>query len=160
MTAYTTGTTSVAAQTLTGGFAVVAAAFLKDSVVEMIPWLTVMYVAILTDLVSALRRCNLTGEGIRISRAVRNTMGKAVTYTSFTLLVCMVEVACQRTMHLDRWACLVIILVEICSIISNILKPKGYDIDIGRMIAAIIGGFFGKSLNLSDFIRKINKKGK
>ncbi|MCD7721233.1 MAG: hypothetical protein LUI09_03290 [Prevotellaceae bacterium] len=145
------------ASTLTGGFGVIAAAFLRESVAEMIPWLITMFAAILCDLVSALRRCRLTGEEVRISRAVRNTMGKTVTYTSFTLLVCMVEVACDKSMHLDRWACLIVILVEICSVISNLLKPKGYDIDIARMVTDILGGLLGRSFNISDFIHKTKK---
>ncbi len=126
-----------------GGFSVVATTFLHQSIEEMIPWLLVMFAVIVCDLVVALRRCLILGEAVRISRAVRATMGKAVTYFSFVLMVCMLEVACQCNLHLDRWACLVVCAVEFASIISNLLKPKGLNVDYVETLSQVLKRMFG-----------------
>ncbi len=102
-----------------------------------------MFAVIVCDLVVALRRCALMNEQVRISRAVRATMGKAVTYFSFVLMVCMMEVACQGGMHLDRWACLVVCAVEFASIISNLLKPKGLNVDYVETLSKVLQRMFG-----------------
>ncbi len=126
-----------------GGFSAVAAAFVQESVVAMIPWVLVMFAVVFCDLCFAIRKCLLMGETVRISRAVRRTMGKVVTYFSFVLMVCMIEVAEGSSMHLDRWACLVVCAVEFSSIMSNILQPKGCDVDFVRVFAEVVRKWFG-----------------
>ncbi|MCD8206468.1 MAG: phage holin family protein [Bacteroidales bacterium] len=133
-----------------GGFSVVAMTFLQESVVAMIPWLFVMFAVIFCDLCFALRRCVLTGESIRISRAVRRTMGKCVTYFSFVLMVTMIEVAEGGSLHIDRWACLLICAVEFSSILSNILQPKGYDVDFVKAFTVVVRKWFGVEVDKLD----------
>ena len=70
------------------------------------------------------------GEKVRFSRAIRATMGKMVTYFAFVCMVCMINVAAQLDWRLDVYSCLFVCFIEGCSIIGNILKPKGLTVDI------------------------------
>ncbi len=122
-----------------GGFSAVAVVYLQEAVVAMIPWALCMFAVIACDLFSALRRCWLMGEELRLSRAVRATMGKTVTYFSFVLMVCMMETAAGGTLHIDRWACLVVCAVELSSVLGNILRPKGYSADVWKAVCRALG---------------------
>lgn len=116
--------------TIQGGFASVAMAFISESLSHMIPWLIVSMVVILTDLAFGVRKCLLMGEEVRFSRAVRGTMGKMVTYFAFVCMVCMITVAAGIGFKFDIYSCLLVCFIELCSIIGNILKPKGININI------------------------------
>ena len=70
------------------------------------------------------------GEEVRFSRAVRNTMGKMVTYFAFVCMVCMICVASGEKYQIDIWSCLLVCFIEGCSIIGNILKPKGINFNL------------------------------
>ena len=83
----------------------------------------------------------MTGEKVRFSRAIRATMGKMVTYFAFVVMVCMINVAAGNIYKIDVYSCLLICFIEGCSIIGNILKPKGYSFN---MIKAL--GLFGKKV--------------
>ena len=77
-------------QSVSGGFASIATAFVMESLSHMIPWLIATAAVITCDLVFGLRKSMMLGEDIRISKAIRRTMGKMVTYYSFVCMVCMV----------------------------------------------------------------------
>lgn len=117
-----------------GGFASLATAFVMESLEHMLPWLMVTLVVILCDLVCGLRKSMLMGEKVRFSSAVRRTMGKMVTYFAFVVMVCMITVAAGSVWKIDIYACLLVCLIEGVSIIGNILKPKGYDIDLHKVL--------------------------
>ena len=65
-------------------------------------------------------------------------MGKMATYFAFVCMVCMVEVAAGGY-GIDKWACLLVCFIEFCSIVSNILKPKGYTFNVKKLFALLAG---------------------
>ena len=121
---------SLIGHTIQGGFAGIASAFITQTLEHMIPWLMVSAAVILCDLAFGVRKSLLMGEEVRFSRAVRNTMGKMVTYFAFVCMVCMICVASGQKYGIDKWACLLVCFIESCSIVGNILKPKGIDFNL------------------------------
>ena len=115
--------------TTTGGFAAIATAFVSESLQNMIPWLIVSCAVILCDLLFGVRKSMLMGEKVRFSRAIRATMGK------------MITVASHSEYPIDVYSCLLVCFIEGCSIVGNILKPKGININV---IGAL--GVFGKKV--------------
>lgn len=118
-----------------GSFSAVAMGFIQDSIVHMIPWLIVTCAVIVCDLICGLRCSMMLGEEIRFSSAVRRTMGKMVTYFAFCVMMCMISVATGSGNHIDKYACLSVCFIECCSIFNNILKPKGYNLDMQKALA-------------------------
>lgn len=116
--------------TVQGSFAGIASAFIGQTLSHMIPWLMVTAAVILCDLAFGVRKSLIMGEEVRFSRAVRNTMGKMVTYFAFVCMVCMICVASGEQYGIDQWSCLLVCFIEGCSIIGNILKPKGIDFNL------------------------------
>lgn len=116
--------------TIQGSFASVATAFIMESLQHMIPWLIVSFFVIITDLAFGVRKSMLMGEEVRLSRAIRATLGKMVTYFAFVCMVCMINVATGKDWQIDVYSCLLVCFIEGCSIIGNILKPKGIKIDM------------------------------
>lgn len=127
--------------TTTGGFAAIAGAFVIESLQHMIPWLIVSCAVILCDLAFGVRKSLLTGEKVRFSRAIRATMGKMVTYFAFVCMVCMISVASHNEYPIDVYSCLLVCFIEGCSIVGNILKPKGIVVNLAGVL-----GVFGKKV--------------
>ena len=117
-------------QGIQGGFVGIASAFVSESLSNMIPWLIVMLMVILTDLAFGIRKSIYRGEEVRFSHAVRATMGKMVTYFAFVVMVCMINTAMGETCAIHKWSCLLVCFIEGCSIIGNYLKPKGVDLNL------------------------------
>ena len=132
-------------QGVSSGFAAVATTFIQESLSHMVPWLIVSCAVVLCDLAFGLRKSMLMKEGIRISRAFRCTMGKMVTYFSFVCMVCMINVAAGNDYAIDKWTCLLVCGIEFLSIIRNILKPKGYSLNVKVLVAALLGKATGSS---------------
>lgn len=123
----------------TGGFASIASAFVRESLSHMIPWLIVTLAVIVCDLAFGIRKSKMMSEEVRFTRACRRTMGKIVTYFSFVCMVCMINTASGGEYGIDKWSCLFVCFLELCSIVSNILKPKGYSLNVREIISIIIG---------------------
>ena len=143
-------------QAVSGGFATLATAFIQESLSHMVPWLIATGAVIFCDLCFGIRKSLLMREEVRVSKAFRRTMGKMVTYFSFVCMVCMVSVAADAGYHIDRWACLLVCGIEFFSIIGNILRPKGYDINLGKLLSALVGKAAG--LEREDVEGIIEKK--
>lgn len=147
-------------QIVSGGFASVAGAFVQESLGHMIPWLIATAAVILCDLICGIRKSIYMDEDVRFSKAIRRTLGKCVVYFSFVCMICMIDVASGGGKLIDKWACLLVCFIEGCSIISNILKPKGYNFNIIRAL-----GVFGKKVfdvekeDMSEIITKDKKEG-
>lgn len=124
---------------VSGGFSAVASAFIQESLSHMIPWLIVSCAVIVCDLAFGIRKSMLMHESVRFSSAARRTMGKMVTYFSFVCMVCMINVAAGNDYGIDKWSCLLVCFIEFCSIVSNILKPKGYSLNLKELVALLIG---------------------
>lgn len=116
------------------GFSSIASAFVVESLEHIVPWLIVTFCVIVCDLVCGLRKSLVMGDDIRFSRAIRATMGKMVTYFAFVVMVCMVSVAAGNEYGIDKWSCLLVCFIEGCSIISNILKPKGVNVNFVSLV--------------------------
>lgn len=138
---------------VTGGFAAIASQFVTESIGHMIPWLIVSGAVILCDLVCGIRKSLLMDEEVRFSSAVRRTMGKMITYFSFVVMVAMIDVAAQTEMSIDKWACLLVCFIEGTSIVSNILKPKGYNVNLIKAIALLFENKLGVD-GVEDVITK------
>lgn len=121
---------NIVTQSIPGGFAVIASSFIMQSLEHMIPWLIVSFSVIICDLAFGVRKSLLMNEEVRFSGAIRRTMGKMVTYFAFVCMVVMINIASGDEWNIDIYSCLFVCFIEFCSIISNILKPKGYDFNI------------------------------
>lgn len=138
-----------------GSFSTVAMGFIQESIVHMIPWLMVTMAVILCDLAFGIRCSMLMGEKVRFSSAARRTMGKMVTYFAFVVMVCMISVATDTNNKIDIYSCLLVCFIEGCSIMSNLLKPKGYSLDFAKVVS-----LFGRKMlkvdkeDLEDVITK------
>lgn len=122
-------------QTVPGGFAIAASNFLVASLNDMIPWLFVSFFVVLCDCAFGIRKSFLMNEAVRFSSAIRRTMGKMVTYFAFVCMVVMINIASGKDWQIDVYACLLVCFIEFCSIISNILKPKGINLDLIAVIS-------------------------
>lgn len=121
---------NIVTQSIPGGFAVIASSFIIQSLEHMIPWLIVSFSVIICDLAFGVRKSLLMNEEVRFSGAIRRTMGKMVTYFAFVCMVVMINIASGDKWNIDIYSCLFVCFIELCSIISNILKPKGYDFNV------------------------------
>ena len=138
-----------------GTFAAGASVFLADTINTMIPWLLAMFAVIVCDLIAGVRKSLKLGVHVSPSRAVRETMGKMVTYFAWVVMACMIEAAAEHTMSIAMWACLLVCAIEGISIIGNILKPHGYDMSLKGGIALVLGQIFGRSEGeMSDIVKE------
>lgn len=140
-----------------GGYSVIFATFLRESIGHIIPWLIVTACVILCDLVVGLRKSIMMGEEVRFSSACRRTLGKCVSYFMFVIMVAVIDVAAHGGSTIDKWACLLVCFIEGCSIINNILKPKGMSLDIKKLIEILIGKKL--DVKLDGVIKEDNKNG-
>ena len=140
-----------------GGYSVIFATFLAESIGHIIPWIIVAACVILCDLVVGLRKSIMMGEEVRFSSACRRTLGKCVSYFMFVIMVAAIDVAAHGGSTIDKWACLLVCFIEGCSIINNILKPKGMSLDIKKLIEILIGKKL--DVKLDGVIKEDNKNG-
>lgn len=146
---------SIAINATEGGYSLVFASFLAESIGHIIPWLIVSASVILCDLVVGIRKSLLMGEEVRFSSACRRTLGKCVSYFMFVIMVAVIDVAAHGGETIDKYACLLVCFIEGCSIINNILKPKGLSLDLNKVFSAIVNKKFGVSV---DNVIKEDKK--
>lgn len=125
-----------------GVYSVILAGFLQESIGQIIPWIIVAFVVILCDLVVGIRKSLLMGEDVRFSSACRRTLGKCITYFMVVIMGAVIDVAAHGGGEIEKWACLIICIIECASILSNILKPKGYDVNFAKLIAVVFGKKF------------------
>ena len=146
---------SIATSSAEGGASTILAAFLQESVGHMIPWLVVAAAVIVCDLVVGIRKSWMMGEEVRFSTACRRTMGKTVSYFMFVIMVAAIDVAAHGGGTIDKWACLAVCLIEFSSIMSNILKPKGYDLNLVKLLSVVFGKKFDvKKEDIEEIITK------
>ena len=133
-----------------GVYAAIFATFLEESIGHIIPWLIVSACVILCDLVVGIRKSLMMNEEVRFSSACRRTLGKMVSYFMFVIMVAVIDVAANGHGTIDKWACLLVCFIEGCSIINNILKPKGISLNIGSLFGIIVGKKFGIDESLAE----------
>lgn len=152
---------NIITQSIPGGFSVIASGFIMESLEHMIPWLIVSFSVVVCDLAFGIRKSLLMKEEIRFSSAIRRTMGKMVTYFAFVCMVVMINIASGSKWNIDVYSCLLVCFIEFCSIISNILTPKGYSFNMLKVL-----GLFGKKMldvdkeEMSEIITKDKEENK
>ena len=67
----------------------------------------------------------------------------------FVIMVAVIDVAANGGGTIDKYACLLVCFIEGCSIINNILKPKGISLDINKLFGLIVGKKFGLDQDLA-----------
>ena len=135
-----------------GVFTPLAVSFMQDSIATMLPWLMVMGMVVLCDLAFGVRKSIKLGVHVSVSMAIRETMGKLLVYTSFVILVCMIEVAAKHTLQVAMWSCLLICAIEGCSIIGNLLKPYGIEMSLRNVIKAFANKALGVDETTADIM--------
>jgi hypothetical protein len=75
----------------------------------------------------------------------------------FVVMVAVIDVAAHGGETIDKYACLLVCFIEGCSIINNILKPKGMSLDIKKLIEIIIGKRL--DVNLDGVVKEDKKNG-
>lgn len=148
---------SIALNATEGGYSLIFATFLSESIGHIIPWLIVAACVILCDLVTGIRKSLLLGEEVRFSSACRRSLGKCVSYFMFVIMVAAIDVAAHGGETIDKWACLLVCFIEGCSIINNILKPRGLSLDIKKLIEIIVGKRL--DVNLDGIVKEDKKNG-
>ena len=150
---------SILASATEGGYSVMLAAFLDESIGHILPWIIVSFFVILCDLVVGIRKSLLMGEEVRFSSACRRTMGKMLSYFMFVIMVAVIDVAANGGGVIDKWACLAVCLIEFSSIMSNIMRPKGYDVNLVKMIAVVFSKKFDVAKkDIEEIIEKEDEK--
>lgn len=140
---------------INGSFGAIAGSFVIESLHHMIVWLIVMFSVIMCDLAFGVRKRFILNEEVRISKAFRDTMGKMVTYFSFVVMVVMISEATGND-KIALWGVLAVCGVEGLSIIGNILRPKGYDVNLSAVITMLAKKIFSIDKEYSEGI--IEKK--
>lgn len=114
-------TTSVVVQ---GGAATMAVAFLQNALDIAFPFLVVAGVVIIVDLYFGVRAAAKRGEQVRVSRAIRRTIGKAVEYLSWVILGATLALAFEWP-PLSKVVIGFAIAIELLSIVTNWLSLHG-----------------------------------
>mgnify|MGYP000354577403 FL=1 len=152
---------NIVTQSIPGGFAVIASSFIMQSLEHMIPWLIVSFSVIICDLAFGVRKSLLMNEEVRFSGAIRRTMGKMVTYFAFVCMVVMINIASGDKWNIDIYSCLFVCFIEFCSIVSNILKPKGYDFNVLKALGIFCKKVFNVDKeDVSEIITKDKEENK
>jgi hypothetical protein len=97
-------------------------------------------------------------ETIKFSTAVRRTIAKTLTYFSFIVMVILIDFATSNEYHIAKFFILFICVVEGGSIISNILKPHGYDIDFKKLVGLFLKKFLNIDKEDSEGILSTNER--
>lgn len=142
---------------VTCGFAATATQFVQESIGHMIPWLMVTGAVIVCDLICGIRKSLMMGDEVRFSSACRRTLGKMVTYFAFVVMVAMIDVAAGNNGQIDKYACLLVCIIEGVSIIGNILRPKGINVDVVKAIALLFKAKLGVD-GVEEVIEKEEEK--
>ncbi len=132
--------------------------FFQQSFVRMLPYLVIAAVVILIDLVFGIRAARRKGDRIRISRAIRRTVGKAVEYFCWSVLASSLAVATGYTV-IETGLMLVVIGVELISIAQNWYfcrfgRQAKVKVDAAKVIEAVVQAKTGADIEGAVSIEK------
>ena len=100
--------------------------FFNDTLQLTFPWFFAMAAIIILDLIFGVKKALYVGDDVRISNAFRRTMSKTLSYFWFVITVGVIDAATTLDFKITTWACLIVCVIELSSVISNFLKIKGY----------------------------------
>lgn len=137
--------------------------FFEQSLERMMPYLCVAAAVILIDLVFGIRAARKRGDRIRISRAIRRTIGKAVEYFCWAVLASSLAVATGYTI-IETVLMLLVIGVELVSILQNWWwckfgrKPPTVRVNAAKVIEAVVeaktGAHIEGALTVGEEVKK------
>lgn len=143
---------------VTGGTLIpILMGFLGEALQQMIPWFIAMTSVILADLVSGIWKSMRLDIPVRFSKACRETMGKFIVYFAFVMMAACINVAEKGEFDWCRWVALFVIVIEIGSMASNILKPHGINISLSALIKAFVHHSF-KDLTCPELDEIVEKE--
>lgn len=114
--------------------------FFGETATVMLPFFCVALVVILVDLIFGIRAAKARGEVIRISRALRRTLGKSAEYLCWCVLAASLAVATGISV-LATAMVLVVIGIELISIAQNwyfAKYGKKVQVDVLKVGAAVV----------------------
>ena len=124
---------------ITGGALIpILMTFLGEAVVQMIPWFIAIMSVIIADLISGIWKSFKLEIPIRFSKACRETMGKTIVYFAFVVMACCINVAEKGEFNWSRWIALFVIVLELGSMVSNVLKPHGINVSLSAILKAFL----------------------
>ena len=145
-----------------GSVTTVAVAFLKESVLRMIPYSIVAVPLIALDLIYGVKAAKYRKERVRVSTAIRKTVTKSFGYACWIILAS--TLALSFNLEWLEWAILgLVFLNELSSIVGNYLETKGLELSwkaIGATVSRIFGqktGIDTEGINPADFVQQKEK---
>lgn len=125
--------------------------FFRQSFERMLPYLCIAAAVIIIDLVFGIRAAKKKGDRIRISRAIRRTIGKAVEYFCWAVLASSLAVATGYTV-IETALMLTVIGVELISIVQNWWYCKfgrvpRVHVDAAKVIEAVVEARTGANID-------------
>lgn len=110
---------------------------------HMLPQMEFVALIVALDFVTGIYRSYKAGIKIRFSRAGRETLAKIVFYATAIMVACCFNAATPTDYAgVEEGLCVAIYVFEGASVVSNILKVHGYNIDftvLVKMLAAKFG---------------------
>lgn len=119
--------------------------FFHESLTKMIPYLFISAVVIMLDLWFGVRAAKTRNEEVRVSRAIRRTIGKMVEYLAWCILGSTIAVATGYGI-IQTGVMLTVISIEIISIFQNwltIKKGKKVTVDLPSVVESVISEKLG-----------------
>ena len=114
--------------------------FFNQALSRMLPYLIISLFVILLDLSFGIKAAKVRGEEVRISRAIRRTLGKMVEYFCWSVLASTIAVATNLPI-IETGLMLVVIGIEMISIFQNwftVKRGKTVSVDLPKVIENVI----------------------
>ena len=144
--------TPILADELSAGSVVVGAGmsatlliFFENSLYKMLPYFVVCLIVIALDLWFGVRAAKARGKQIRISRAIRRTIGKTVEYAGWAILASTISVATGYDI-IQTVLMLIVIGIELISVAQNwyfVKYGKRVHVDPIKLGTAVLEGKTG-----------------
>lgn len=74
-------------------------------------------------------------------------------------MVAMIDVAAGGDRQIEKWACLTVCFIEGISIIGNLLRPKGYNVNVIKAVGLFFSKKFGMD-GMEEVIEQTDKEKK
>lgn len=112
--------------------------FWQHSVEIMLPWLFVIYSAVIADLASGKYKSGRLGIHFAWSTAIRESFGKLIVYAAAVMTFAMFDVAAEGDATVAKWLSVMLSAVEIGSVISNILICHGIKLSLKAILKLML----------------------
>ena len=119
--------------------------FFENSLEKMVPYFFICAIVIALDLWFGVQAAKTRKEQVRVSRALRRTMGKAIEYFAWSVLASSLSVATGYEI-IQTGLMLIVIGIECISIFQNwltIKKGKKVTVDVPAIIEAAVSDKIG-----------------